>query len=214
MAFDLVDYFSEQINIQKPQLLNQYPAPTRTICLSELNVLSLGKLVTLWQTDPHKLYNEIQTQDELYIEEVSRHLTTSQYNESILTKPEFEQSIAQILSLQLTELKQLDHTAQLGRNGFNELFKGQLEHLQGQAPDWVWSTNQLIELKGSQPKPQEQISLQATIKEFNHMANSSHDHVEIEISTPAVPKWSHVLEPIVALVILWILWNAVSQIFA
>ena len=76
-----------------------------------------------------------------------------------LDKKQLEQTISEILLLQLTELKQLDQTGNLGKIGLNELFTGQIEHLSGQADDWVWSTNQLTELLGSKPKIQEDISL-------------------------------------------------------
>ena len=47
MAFDLVQYFAEQIKIQKPELLSQYSDEERLQYLSEANTLSLGKLITL-----------------------------------------------------------------------------------------------------------------------------------------------------------------------
>lgn len=153
MAFDLVQYFSDQVKIQKPQLLQQYDADSRNAYIQELNALTLGKLIRLWREDDNKLYQEIKTLDPLYIQEVSRHLTTSVHNQSELPKPELEHSISEILSLQLTELKQLDETGNFGSNGLKELLQGQIEHLSGQADDWVWSTNELTELKGSKPLP-------------------------------------------------------------
>ncbi len=80
MAFDLVQYFSDQVKIQKPQLLQQYDADSRNAYIQELNALTLGKLIRLWREDDNKLYQEIKTLDPLYIQEVSRHLTTSVHN--------------------------------------------------------------------------------------------------------------------------------------
>jgi hypothetical protein len=48
-----------------------------------------------------------------------------------------------------------------------------IEHLSGQADDWVWTTNNLLELKGSKPMPQEELSLEATMKEFNQMVSQN-----------------------------------------
>ncbi len=87
MAFDLVQYFAEQIKIQKPQLLNQYPANEKNKLIDEVNVLTLGKLISLWRQDDNKIYNEIKTADPLYIQEIARHLTTSKHNQSILKMP-------------------------------------------------------------------------------------------------------------------------------
>ena len=59
MAFDLVQYFSDQVKIQKPQLLQQYDADSRNAYIQELNALTLGKLIRLWREDDNKLYQEI-----------------------------------------------------------------------------------------------------------------------------------------------------------
>ena len=216
MAFDLVQYFAAQIKLQKPSLLKQYNAVDRDQYIQEINALSLGKLVSLWREDNQKLYQEIDHQDELYIQEIARRLTTSPHNQSPLCKTELEQNISEVLSLQLTELKQLDQTGNFGNKGLGELLLGQIEHLSGQADDWVWSTNDLIELKGSKPIPQEELSLEASMKEFNQMVqqHTHDDHQNIEPAEAIVPTWSKVLEPIVSIAILAILWCSVTQLFA
>lgn len=217
MAFDLVQYFSEQIQTQKPQLLHQYSSQDRINYIDEINLLTLGKLISLWRQDEAKIYQEIHSQDPLYVQEVSRHLTTSRHNQSELAKPELEFTTSEILSFQLQELKQLDETGHYKLRGMRELLLGQIEHLSGQAKDWVWSTNELIELIGSQPVQQEEISLDQTMKEFNHMVNHSHHDQTEEIVEPivdTVPTWSKIVEPAVAIAILWVLYCAVSNIFA
>ena len=216
MAFDLVQYFAAQIKLQKPSLLKQYNAVDRDQYIQEINALSLGKLVSLWREDNQKLYQEIDHQDELYIQEIARRLTTSPHNQSPLSKTELEQNISEVLALQLTELKQLDQTGNFGNKGLGELLLDQIEHLSGQADDWVWSTNNLIELKGSKPIPQEELSLEASMKEFNQMVqqHTHDDHQNIEPVEAIVPTWSKVLEPIVAIAILAILWCSVTQLFA
>ena len=215
MAFDLVQYFAAQIKLQKPSLLKQYNAVDRDQYIQEINALSLGKLVSLWREDNQKLYQEIDHQDELYIQEIARRLTTSPHNQSPLSKTELEQNISEVLALQLTELKQLDQTGNFGNKGLGELLLDQIEHLSGQADDWVWSTNDLIELKGSKPIPQEELSLEASMKEFNQMVqqHTHDDHQNIEPAEAIVPTWSKVLEPIVAIAILAILWCSVTQLF-
>ncbi|NHB59287.1 hypothetical protein [Acinetobacter shaoyimingii] len=216
MAFDLVQYFTEQIKIQKPQLFKQYSIEEQNLYISEINALTLGKLINLWRQDEQKIYQEIQSQDQLYIQEVARHLTTAQSNQSTLPKSELESSTSDILSLQLNELKQLDDTGNYKISGMRELLLGQIEHLSGQAKDWVWSTNELNELIGSQRIEQEELSLEDTMKEFNHMVNNQHSddtHVIAEPTVAEVPAWAKVLEPVVALVILWILYTALKAVF-
>ncbi|QXB45439.1 hypothetical protein [Acinetobacter seifertii] len=217
MAFDLVQYFAEQIKIQKPQLLNQYPANEKNKLIDEVNVLTLGKLISLWRQDDSKIYNEIKTADPLYIQEVARHLTTSKHNQSDLKNTELEQSISEILTLQLTELNQLDDTGGFGQNGLKELILGQVEHLSGQAEDWVWSTNHLTELIGSKPVEQEELSLDTTMKEFNqmvHQAQPSHEdlHIEEQKIETSVPTWSKIIAPVVALAILGYLYCIYTQL--
>ena len=218
MAFDLVQYFSEQIKIQKPELLNKFPHEERNQYLAEANTLALGKLITLIRKDGAKLYHEIQTQDHLYIQELARHLTTSPHNVSQLAKADLEHSLTEMLSLQFAELKQLDETGNFGERGIHELLVGQVEHLSGQADDWIWTTNDLTELIGSKPIPEEELSLEETMKEFNQMVNqhttdhSDQLHTQVVEQNPT-PTWAKLIEPAVAIVILWGLYCAASQMF-
>ncbi|MFC2994921.1 hypothetical protein ACFODO_06495 [Acinetobacter sichuanensis] len=219
MAFDLVQYFAEQIKIQKPQLLNQYSPDERRTYLLEINALTLGKLVSLWKQNENVVYQEIQRLDHLYVQEVARHLTTSPHNRSCLNKTELEQVIIELLEFQLKEIKQLDETGSFGQRGLRELILGQVEHLAGHADDWVWLTNDLKELKGSKTIEQEQISLDETMKEFNLMVNMQKEHTQaeplaLEPTAQLNPTWAKIFEPIVALVVLWILFEALQKVFA
>ncbi|MBJ9371889.1 hypothetical protein [Acinetobacter sp. TGL-Y2] len=219
MAFDLVQYFAEQIKIQKPQLLSQLQAVERTAHIEEINALTLGKIISLWRKDDDALYQEILSQDHLYSQEIARHLTTSPQNKSDLEQTMLESATTEIIELQFAELKQLDTAGSLGKRGLRELVIGQIEHLSGQAKDWVWSTNELTELIGSQPTVQEEISLDETMKEFNQMVNvqttDTHaDHPEVTVVETVQPTWAKVAEPVVALVVLYILFEAVSKVFA
>ena len=106
MAFDLVQYFVEQIETQKPELLKDHTKEERRKYITEINALTLGKLITEWRNNPQKIYNEINHPDELYILEVVRHLATHSENQSALDRTQLEQSTSEIFHLQLTELKQ------------------------------------------------------------------------------------------------------------
>lgn len=216
MAFDLVQYFIEQTEIQKPALFSQLDKVERRNILTELNVLTLGKLISQWRTRTQEIYHEILNPDDLFIREIARHITTSPHNASTLSKSEQEAAITEIAALQLQELKQLHDTASLNLQGINELLIGQINYLSGQAEDWVWSTNNLIELKGSKPTIEDTVSLQDTLKEFNQMANQHHDTTDqdIQVAAPVVPAWAKIAEPVVALVILWVLASELCKVFA
>ncbi|ENV61048.1 hypothetical protein [Acinetobacter soli] len=210
MAFDLVHYFAEQSLLQSPNLLNGSTVQTRQQQVFELNALVLGKLIQLWRKDSDKLFTEIQDQNPLYIQEIARHLTTSPKNQSTLSKQQLESSLSEILALQLSELKQLEQTGHLGKTGLNELMIGQIDHLSGQADDWVWSTNQLTELIGSKPSIEEDVSLDETMKEFNQMVHTAHHdtdkHDVNEVVHDVVPTWSKIVAPLVALAVLIFLY--------
>ncbi len=214
MAFDLVQYFAEQIKIQKPQLFSKFSAKEKETYIEEVNVLTLGQLISLWKQDHSKVYQEIHSSDPLYIQGVARHLTTSANNKSSLKPAELEASISEILALQLTELKQLDETGSFGQSGLTELLTGQIEHLSGQAEDWVWSTNQLTELLGSKPVEQHEISLDATLQEFNQLVHHTPQHDEILVDQAPVPNWAYIIAPLVALYILVFLYCAYCQLIA
>ena len=213
MAFDLVQYFAEQIKIQKPQLFSKFSAKEKETYIEEVNVLTLGQLISLWKQDHSKVYQEIHSSDPLYIQGVARHLTTSANNKSSLKPAELEASISEILALQLTELKQLDETGSFGQTGLTELLIGQIEHLSGQAEDWVWSTNQLTELLGSKPVEQHEISLDATLQEFNQLVHhTTPQHDEIVVEQAPIPNWAYIVAPLVALYILVFLYCAYCQL--
>jgi hypothetical protein len=213
MAFDLVQYFAEQLETQKPELLPHLSKEDKRSHIAEINALTLGELISQWRLNDKKVYQEITSPDDLYVQEVARHLTTSKENASSLPRAELEELTAAIFKRQLTELKQLHDTGNHTLQSIRELLLGQIEHLSGQADNWVWSTNNLLELKGSKPIIADELSLEESMKEFNQMVNQHTGH-EQEETAPIIPTWSKVAEPLVAVVILWILYSAVCNIFA
>ena len=134
--------------------------------------------------------------------------------QSSLKPAELEASISEILTLQLTELKQLDETGSFGQTGLTELLTGQIEHLSGQAEDWVWSTNQLTELLGSKPVEQHEISLDATLQEFSQLVHHTPKQDEIVVEQEPVPNWAYIVAPLVALYILVFLYCAYCQLIS
>ena len=216
MAFDLVQYFAEQIESQKPMLLSHLDREEKRSHIRQINALTLGELINQLRSNGEKVYQEISNPDELYIQEVSRHLTTNPSNASTLSRTELEQLTTEVFHLQLLELKQLHDTGSHSLQSIRELLNGQIEHLSGQADDWVWSTNNLTELLGSKPNLQEDISLEASMKEFNqmvHQQNAQHDDNNVAVEA-TVSTWSKIVEPVVAIAILWILYSAATNMFA
>lgn len=212
MAFDLVYYFTEQLKGQKPQLLHSLAHPLRCEQLQQLNCLSLGLLIQLSRQAPESLYNDITQSNPLFTQQLARQLASHELQQIPLDLTLREDVLKQIIGLQLSELKQLDQTAHLGMAGMVELLNGQIEHLSGQAPDWVWHCNGLLELVGSQSSATvAEISLASTLKEFHDMV---HQHETQDTHTFAAdtaelptPTWAKIAAPVIALAVLAYLYD-------
>lgn len=215
MAFDLVQYFNDQLKFQKQLLLKSYDRELRDKYIQEINTLTLGKLVTLWRENSQLQFEKLNTLDDYYVLEIADSLISTKHNQSKLEFHELKTAIIEVLQFQLEEILQLETTGNFGQKGLKELLLGQIEHLSGHADNWVWLTNGLLELKDSKPIHQEDISLDSSIQEFNQMVQQHSQHDDIQVTTETtVPTWSKILEPIVALVILWILAQALCSVFA
>lgn len=46
------------------------------------------------------------------------------------------------------------------------------------------------------------------------MGQPHHDDPQVVVETAPVPTWAKIVEPVVALVILWILFDALKTVFA
>ena len=215
MAFDLVQYFNDQLKFQKPLLLKCYDRELRDKYIQEINTLTLGKLITLWRENDELQFMKLKSFDDAYILETTDSLISASNNQSQLEPHELKTTIIEVLQFQLEEVLQLETTGNFGQKGLKELLLGQIEHLSGHADNWVWLTNGLLELKDSKPIHQEDISLDSSIQEFNQMVQQHSQHDDIQVTSETiVPIWAKVLEPIVALIILWILAQALCRVFA
>lgn len=215
MAFDLVQYFNDQLKFQKPLLLNSYDHELRDKYIQEINALTLGSIVTLWRENDELQFKKLNALDDSYIIGITENLISARNNQSKLKSHEFKTAIIEVLQFQLEEILQLETTGNFGQKGLKELLLGQIEHLSGHADNWVWLTNGLLELKDSKPTHQEDISLDSSIQEFNQMVQQHSHHDDVQVTTEnTVPTWSKILEPVVAIVILWILAQALCRVFA
>lgn len=81
-----------------------------------------------------------------------------------------------IVNVVLAEILTLVDAASLGEDGLNELLDGQTEHLQGQAPDWIWQQAGLSVLCGqaaAEPEPTEAVDLTAGIASLNQLVRQA-----------------------------------------
>ena len=217
MAFDLVQYFIEQSKNQKPLILPDLSNTQRNEHLQQLNVLTLASIIHHWESDPNQAYLDITSLSPDAHNSIVGTILSSKYNESSLNQSSLKNALYSILALQTNELKQLHDISLMNQNGLAELLLGQIEHLSGQADDWVWLTSNQKILLGSKPIHEEHVSLETSIQEFNQMVQQTHQHEDIQtestVATNTAPTWALILEPIVAIAILSVLWCAVSQLF-
>lgn len=85
----------------------------------------------------------------------------------------------------LAEIFELVDAASLGEEGLNELLQGQLEHLQGQAPDWVWQQAGLTDLCGQIAPAAEQdtaLDLTASIASLNQLVRQAATQAQSSVS--------------------------------
>ncbi|MFZ3193415.1 MAG: hypothetical protein WA154_09435 [Moraxellaceae bacterium] len=133
----------------------------------------------IWQTlDQAEWISQVQKQlpaDGLVLQVASHHLAT----------------------VVLAEIFALVDAASLGEEGLNELLEGQPEHLQGQAPDWVWQQAGLNSLCGQaavEPEPSAALDLAAGIASLNQLVRQAATHPVKDASvqpTPTQPDPSH-----------------------
>ncbi len=94
-----------------------------------------------------------------------------------------------IVNVVLAEILTLVDAASLGEEGLNELLDGQTEHLQGQAPDWIWQQAGLSVLCGqaaAKPEPTEAVDLAAGIASLNQLVRQAAKQSQQPISEPAM----------------------------
>ena len=136
-----------------------------------LALLNTRPVDGLWQTlDQGEWISQLQQQlpaDALVLEMASQH----------------------IVSAVLAEVFELVDAASLGEEGLDELLVGQPEHLQGQAPDWVWQLSGLTSLCGQAATvvdPSEALDLAAGIASLNQLVRQAvkHSHSATSSESP------------------------------
>lgn len=99
-----------------------------------------------------------------------------------------------LATVTLAEIFALVEAASLGEEGLNELLEGQSEHLQGQAPDWVWQQAGLTRLCGQAaivPEPSAELDLAAGIASLNQLVRQAASQTATTTDEPAAPATAH-----------------------
>lgn len=200
MAFSLLDHVQQNKQVQLNLLLAEIAPEKR----KELLAFILGRLVKLDRQLPEQTYQAIQAIDPIFFwTNLDQQLTlcaTSQ--QMMLTENSIQQALEKLFVLTISEIKQLDEAANLEQEGVSELLQGQVEHLQGQAPDWLWDLIQLDELKGQTTEAEAPVDLNKSIADLSSMIQEAN-----KSATPALPQAK--LNPYVIIAIIIMLITAI-----
>jgi hypothetical protein len=198
----------------------------RTVALTIAHLVSLnqrhGSSLVLALVNTQAVSGFWQTLDQsAVLAELRRELSSS--------TDQLNKAVDDVAARVLAEVFMLVDMASLGEDGLAELLEGQPEHLQGRAPDWVWTLAGLEQLRGQAAVVEEPVidvaagiaTLTALMQNAQHqqeehaMAHATHhdDH------HPMVPEpvfreastFARALAPVVALAILAFLSYLFSQ---
>ena len=135
----------------------------------------------------------------------------------------FKNMTEQLYVYVASEIKTIDDSANLSQAGVSELIQGQVDYLPNQAPDQAWHLLGLPELQDQSKVIEQPVELGASIASLSKMLhdaskvsqlqqaddlqliNDNHQVVELAYQRPA-PHLFLVLEPIIAIIILVMLW--------
>lgn len=204
---------------------------------SELIAFSLAHLVYLNRQDAVTTYQHIKArQADFFWQSIDNNAfdtyVAQAYADS--STAEVQAFINQILAYLLMDINDIDDTASLEQAGVSELIEGQLEHLAGEAADPLWAIAQLPELQGQVEQQATPVDIHTSIASLSKMIHdaathsqsqgnddTSHDlhndthhpHNELPPQREASTLFK-VLEPLLALAILWGLWCWFSSYIA
>ena len=218
MAFSLLDH----LQATQTSELNKITADKAI--QRKLIAVMLGQLIVRDRQDNATVYQAIQQQKDMLlwqdVDQQSINQLAALYD---LPAEPFRNYTEQLYSYAASEIKTLDDTANFKQAGVSELIQGQINYLPDQAPDHVWQLLGLTELQGKTtdtPKPVDLGASMASLSKMMHEASQANhldtdDHlaqdqhhtqaIELPYQRPA-PHLFLLLEPLLALIILIVLW--------
>lgn len=215
MAFDFLNYIVDQTQ-QNTRLFIEKPKEQRKYIISHIVAL---QLIYLRDLDPNKAYQLLEITTPQGNEIPLPNDILKSFEENLSSNAEqIEQAYEQINQLLLTELKQLNESAQLGAFGIKELTDGQLPWVQNNVDDWFWDTLQQTEHKITKTHKNNEPNFNQMMRDFNQIIlkneTATDETLDLEPTelTPYMtqtPRIATIFQPIIALVILYFLYNAI-----
>lgn len=189
----------------------------------KLIAVMLGQLIVRDRQDSATVYQAIQQQKEIMLwQNVDQQTITQIAALYDMPAEPFRNYTEQLSSYAASEIKMLDDTANFKQAGVSELIQSQINYLPNQAPNHVWELLGLTELQDKNISTQQPVDLgasmaslskmmheasQASHLDGNHVAQHQHPTQTIDLTyqRPA-PHIFLILEPLLALIILIVLW--------
>lgn len=215
MAFDFLSYIVDQIQ-QNTQLLVEKPKELRKYIISHITSFQLMYLLSQKQDESYQIIHH--TPEKL--SEQSFHALPTEFLEKYLKDniQHIQQAYTQVSNTLLTEIKQLDINANLGASGVKELLDGQLPWIQNTVDDWFWNCIQKPEHKITKTNKNNEPDFNQMMKDFNQIImqkehspeNTTHlESIHLASDLVQTPKIFITLQPIIALLILYFLYNSI-----
>ncbi len=216
MAFSLLDHLQNNQSAALQQLTNDQAIQRQMIAVM------LAQLVVRDRQESTVVYQAIQQQKDAVlwqgVDQQAIEQLAALYD---MPATPFKNITEQLYVYAAQEIKALDDAANLKQAGVSELIQGQIDYLPHQAPDQAWQLLGLTELQGQSLNSSQPVDLNSSIASLSKMMHeasqatyvNSHDPLAHEnsqsIELPYQRSTPHVfliLEPLLALIILIMLW--------
>lgn len=222
MAFDFLNYISQQVGQQQPTLLAGEEKSFKHRYIIHLVAFQLNQLMQCSKKDSTLAYQKIQQLDadwlvQLSTRQIEQDTVAATFFQHIQSK--IAESHQKIAALILNELSQLDQTAQLGALGINELLDGQYPWLQQEVEPWFWDSIGHPEFKITREAQQPDTDFNQVMKEFSQIIQQQaqqppeHDtHLLIDDSNTTPQQAScfyRIINPVIAISIILFLFKSI-----
>lgn len=221
MAFDLINYIYDQTIQQHRGILAEHSKSEKHTYLKHIIAFQLTILQKKFQDNPASTYQDIIDLNTLKLQQESlKLLNKAQSQTAFFTAieekiPTINQKVSKTL---IQELHQFDQNGHLMQSGLQELINGQQEWVTEAVDEWFWDVLQQPEKKLTKSNKKENADFQQIIKDFNKVLHEQHhtlDHdlhlsnTNLEAKTHQIGFFYRIVNPIVAILILYYLYNVI-----
>lgn len=221
MAFDLINYIYDQTTQQHRGILAEYSKSQKYNYLKHIIAFQISVLQTKFRETPASTYQDISQLNTLKLQQESLKLlqqaqvTTDFFNPIRDKISDINQKVSSTIT---HELQQLDQNGHLAQSGLQELMSGQDEWITDTVDEWFWDVLQQPKKKLTKSNKKDNTDFQQIIKDFNKIVHEQHHPLDNDLhltdinlgtKTHQIANFYRILNPIVALLVLYYLYNVI-----